>query len=657
MRKITLKKLIIKNFKGIKYFESEFNTNETTIFGANEAGKTSLYDALCWLLFNKDSSDKKDFNIKPLDVYGLTNKEIKPEVYALINVDGLDIELKKIYSEKWTKPRGQLDEVFSGNETAFFYNEVPLKETDYKLKIASIIDEALFKLLTNPLLFNSMKADEKRQRLISMCSTIESSEVINKIDSLNLKEQVDNLIAALNQNKSIKEYKAEISSKIKTIKDENVKIPTRIDEAYKSLPIDIPNYTEVEAEISKLNADIEAIDAQINDKNEILKSEYERIAKQQKDKFLLETQLRELKNKQALESNNKGADVKNEIATKERLLLDNARSIEDVKISISRNNNIINTLTAENNAIRQHWIAENEKQLTFDENEFNCPACKQPLPTDKIENSKKELTANFNLTKKTKLENIEKAGVENKSRIENAQKLIEGDKAKLETLQAQKATIEEQITDLNKSLTELLSRQKTEVENSEIKALENRIAEFVIDEAPKVDVDDLKSKKVSINASIDELKAKLALKETIEKTNARIKELEELNIKYSSEISMLEKQEFVIDSYNKEYMTSVEENINKLFRYVRFKMFEKQINGGDNPICEATYKGVPFNDVNTAGKILCGIDIINGLSRYYNISVPMFLDNRESVTDIPATEAQIINLVVSPEHKVLTVKK
>jgi len=225
---------------------------------------------------------------------------------------------------------------------------------------------------------------------------------------------------------------------------------------------------------------------------------------------LLETQLRELKNKQALESNNKGADVKNEIATKERLLLDNARSIEDVKISISRNNNIINTLTAENNAIRQHWIAENEKQLTFDENEFNCPACKQPLPTDKIENSKKELTANFNLTKKTKLENIEKAGVENKSRIENAQKLIEGDKAKLETLQAQKATIEEQITDLNKSLTELLSRQKTEVENSEIKALENRIAEFVIDEAPKVDVDDLKSKKVSINASIDELKAKAA---------------------------------------------------------------------------------------------------------------------------------------------------
>ena len=86
------------------------------------------------------------------------------------------------------------------------------------------------------------------------------------------------------------------------------------------------------------------------------------------------------------------------------------------------------------------------------------------------------------------------------------------------------------------------------------------------------------------------------------------------------------------------------------------KMFEIQVNGGENPTCLTTMKGVPYSDVNTASKLQGGIDIINGLSKYYDYSVPMFLDNRESVTEIPATDAQVINLIVSPEHKVLTVK-
>ncbi|MBP7398205.1 MAG: AAA family ATPase [Chitinophagales bacterium] len=64
--KISLKKLSLLNFKGIRQRTIEFN-DVTNIFGKNEAGKTTLFDASLWVLFGKDSTDRKDFAIKTLD--------------------------------------------------------------------------------------------------------------------------------------------------------------------------------------------------------------------------------------------------------------------------------------------------------------------------------------------------------------------------------------------------------------------------------------------------------------------------------------------------------------------------------------------------------------------------------------------------------------
>jgi DNA repair protein SbcC/Rad50 len=651
---IKLNKLTIKNFKGIKSFEINFTEHEINILGANEAGKTSVYDAYHWLLFGKDSTDKKDFSIKPLDTIGKTNAETETSVVGYLDVNGLDIILKREYSEKWTKPRGQLEKVFSGNETTFFYNEVPLKENEYKAKISSIIDEELFKLLSNPLYFNSLKWEKRRQILIAISPVIEQKEIINLIQDDKLTNEIKNLVSALNQNKSIAEFKAEIASKKATVKKELVDIPSRIDEANKSLPEIIPVYSEVQKQIDELNLEISKIDNKISDKSQAVKDDFERIKTQQQEKFNLETKLQSAINNLSSGYNQKVSETQNEIKNKEREISALAKDISITNASISSNNNTINSLSSENDAIREDWKKTNSKELIFDDKQFSCPACNRELEADNIEATKKQLTESFNIDKAKKLKDLNGRGVANKTRIETLTKENESAKLQLQDTEKEKALLQIELDKLTTTYSSLTS--ESIIESDEVLLLKKQISEFVIDESPKVDISEFNQQKVELNQSIDVLKAQLSMKDTIDRINARIIELQKNQGIYAQELSNLEKQEFVIDNYNKAYMNGIESSVNKEFKYVDFKMFELQVNGLENPTCITTYKGIPFNDVNTAGQLFAGIDIINTLSKHYKVSVPMFLDNRESVTNIPETEAQIINLIVSPEHKKLTVK-
>lgn len=145
----------------------------------------------------------------------------------------------------------------------------------------------------------------------------------------------------------------------------------------------------------------------------------------------------------------------------------------------------------------------------------------------------------------------------------------------------------------------------------------------------------------------------MGLKDTIASTNARIEKLQEEEKNYSQQLADAELEENRLLRYEKARMSLITDRVNGLFKYVRFKMFETNINGGEEPCCETMLNGVPYSDLNTAGRIKAGIDIINALSNHYNVYAPIFLDNRESVTEIPETESQVINLVVSPKDKKL----
>lgn len=652
MKKIFLEKLIILNFKGLKKIEFTLDELINNIFGANETGKTSTYDAAYWLLFGKDSTERTDFNLQPLE-NGKRIDRIETDVTGYWNVDGVTIKLQRIFKQKWTRPRGKLDDEFSGNETKYFYNDVPLKESEYQAKINEIVTEKYFKLLTSPTFFNSknLKWEDRRIVLNKLVPTISVESIIAKLDYNKFKPEIDNLLEAFAQNKTIDAYKSQISGQKKTIKEEIDSLPARIDEASRSLPLEIPVFETVQNKIELVEKELVSINESIQDRNKAVEKDFERIKKQQQEKFDLQINLQKLEQEQGSLERNKTADLKTKIQEKERSIKNCNEEISNNNSSISLNNNLINQLNSENDRIRQDWVKINESEIVFNDQEFSCPTCKREFDADKIENSKIELTKNFNSNKIKKLDEINKVGIKNKERIDELAAKNENLKGFNAATQTKIKTIEGEIDKLRVDIHTI--ENATTQANPEIEKLKSQIDNFKIDESPKVDIEDLKLLKEEKTIELDDLKKQLALKEQIKRINERISDLELKQKNSSQELCDLERQEFVIDSYNTEYINAVEESVNKRFKYVRFKMFDQQQNGGERPTCKTTYKGVPYDDLNTAGKIFAGIDIINGLSDHYQITVPIFLDNRESVTEIPETIAQVINLYVAPWCKTL----
>jgi exonuclease SbcC len=166
---------------------------------------------------------------------------------------------------------------------------------------------------------------------------------------------------------------------------------------------------------------------------------------------------------------------------------------------------------------------------------------------------------------------------------------------------------------------------------------------------------EFKTRRQVLVTDLDALKKQRDIKEQIKRGQARVAELQNEEQDYSNQLVEVEGIEYIIQEFIRARISTLEERINGKFQYARFKLFDTQVNGQEVECCETTYKGVVFGTLNTAAKILVGIDIINTLSAHYGVSAPIFLDNRESVTSIPDTDAQIINLIVSPSDKQLRV--
>ena len=78
-------------------------------------------------------------------------------------------------------------------------------------------------------------------------------------------------------------------------------------------------------------------------------------------------------------------------------------------------------------------------------------------------------------------------------------------------------------------------------------------------------------------------------------------------------------------------------------------------NDDQKPICDAYVNGIPAGEQNEGMTMAIGVDIINGLSKANNISVPLFVDRYESVEKLPNIDAQLITLeVIKGQELIIT---
>lgn len=648
MREIKLKSLHLVNFKGVRNLEVNFSDRVTVISGDNGTGKTTIFDAFTWLFFGKDSTGRSDsnFNIKTIDP--ATKRPIlrlEHYVAGVISVDGKEMKFQRNYVEKWVKPRGTTEETLKNHETEFYLNDVKLAtKKEYESEVDAILTEDLFRMVTNPFYFTSLKADVQKELLLDMAGGISDDEVAA------IKPEYIELLSQLS-GRSLSQFSKEVAAKKKACKDVLAVIPSQIDTARKLMP-ESEDWEALEVELQQKKQRVSEIDNQIADKSKINEQESQRklgIQRTIGDKRMsLVSRQNEIKAAAGSERNKvmmKLQDLEYNHKTETRELELNRSSLANCESEIQR---IEENLSVLRNEYRQI----NAETIQYPEGAFVCPTCKRQLEVDDIEAKQNELLANFNQNKAKRLKENKDKGfslVELKKRKEAER---DGILAKIKESEDKIVLIEREIEVQKANIPEtpdvdaMIKNDPTCISlNNEIADLNNQLNV----ESKPVDVSDLRFAKSSLDENIQELYKRLAKRDLIERSQKEIEELEEKRIQNNQALADLEKWEFTAISFQKDKDAKLMEKINGMFEVVNFSFVSEQLNGGEKLTCVCTVNGTPYPDVNTAGKVNAGLDIINAICRYKGVSAPIFIDNSESVNKIIPTVSQVINLVVSKD--------
>lgn len=639
--KIILERLTLENFKGIKRYEIKFNQEITNIFGANATGKTTIVDAFAWLLFDKDSADRKTFDIKTLDKDGNVIHMLDHSVEGVLNIDDKVLTLKKTYKEQWTKKRGSATEEFSGHATDYLINDVPVKKKDYDERIAGIIDEQIFKLLTNPKHFSEV-LDKKTRRETLLALVDEEVDINSVIEKAPGVEIIKDKLGDY----TVDELEKMAKSTIKKSNEELKTIPARIDELSK-MKVEEKSLDALEIREESLVAGIKKLDADIasgsnteavqEKKSELLEVKAELMSKVEEIKF---------KNNRVLSDLSKEINHREgELRKKQSDIAELNRRIELEGKDIERIENIDLV------GMRGTW--EKVHSENIDQDSLVCPTCDRAYDSDRAD----EIIATFNLNKSKRLEEITSKAQKAKEHKEESEKLLEQMKEQVVRLTETVESEEEKLENMKNEYESIRVQEENELRdantdfNSRISALEGEIETLNTSGIDK----DILDKKSDLEGQLKAIRSEIISIEQNKEIDKKIEEHSEREKQLADEVENNHAIVFAVEEYRKTLSELLEHGVNSIFKDVEFKLFETQINGGITETCEVLIDGVPYSSANSAAKTNSGIEIINALSKHYGISAPIFVDNAESINQITHTDSQLITLSVS-EDKELVIK-
>ncbi|PKH09829.1 AAA family ATPase [Planomicrobium sp. MB-3u-38] len=649
MKEIKLEWLTLRNFMGVKEFTLKANGEDLKVFGDNATGKTTLFSAFTWLLFDKDSQNKKDFGIKTLE-NGKEKHMIDHEVECGLTVDNESLTLRKVYREKWTQKRGSSASEFTGHETNYFLDGTPLKKGEFNKRIETIVEEEIFKLLTSPSYFNEqVKWQDRRKILLSISGEVSNTEIFKSNNELKGLELIL-------KGKSMEDFRKTVNARRKAINDELDRIPIRINEIEKSIPEGDGNVPELRKQVLQLDDEIEELQGQVSaiktgnavltKQGELQKVEMEihnlkrELESGSKDEvYRLRAKLQEEQsNLQTFQSRKRSAESQQQF---------NQEQIQRVEKSLSE--------------LRNRWQERSKEEFTH-EVECECPTCGQELPEEKVQSAKDKALAQFNARKSTDLGNIQEDGKRGAAEKKKYEDEVARLQKEIDDLSEPIAAKEKAIAKLTEELTTVESKVQDASENQRYQEL-NETREHLLDGIAELkdraedaagDIGDEITEKKAERA---ELNAEIARYANVNNLKERMQELKDQEEQLAAEFEKLEHHLFLTDEFIRAKVRIMEEKINAKFKFARFKLFEEQINGGLQEVCETVYEGVPYSSgLNNAARINVGLDIINTLSEFHGIKAPIFVDNAEAVTKLIDTEAQLISLVVSEPDKKLRVE-
>ena len=677
-KKINLKKLSFVNFKGMRNVTVDFDGEVVTISGKNGTGKTTVADGFTWVLWGKDSEGNSDskFGIKTTDAEGKVINDLNHEVGCTLEVTDTDtgetqlINLRRVYVEEWHTPKGETQRILKGHRTDFFYNDVPLKtKNEYDQRVADILPEAVFKLLTSPKYFLNLHWEAQREILMQIAGGVSDAEIASR------NADFAKLLADLT-GKSLEDFKKEVAASINRVNKELDVIPTRIDEVTRSTPA-APDFAALEEEKASLEKELEDIDAAATSIAEANRQAYEKANELQKQINAKAQQQQTIIFQERTKRNTEAAEANAAYYEAERLLqvVKQQQSRELSQFKADQKRLECDVKRAQDNAAlyeqktdeaRNRWFEVNAEEFK-EEGALTCPLFKHCCTDSDAKtlyyNNTTAARETFYKDKEVRLGKINAEG----------QQLA----AQVEEYKRQEKEAAAALLELEKRHVAEAAKLTQEADKHALIIGKGKVAEAVVipSELPAYnelqrDIDSLKqqltqaqagtdnadtacstrARKAELTGQLDEVKAKLNLRQQIENSQKRVAELNQKAGKLAQEKAELQGKQIVIEAFVKARMEEVERRVNGLFQLCRFKMFKTQVNGEEAADCICYVEGTRYQDKNRAGKINAGLDVINTLCAFHNVNAPIFVDNAEAVNAFLPTASQLVKLVVTNDE-------
>lgn len=659
MKTIQILSLKLENFKCHKALTMTFDGKSRTIYGDNAAGKTSVYDGLTWLLFGKTSSGSSDNELlKPVGADGqvLDHSAITAVEAVLLVTDTTPsvgcadsspaeqgslvrtVTLRRELQEIWTTHRGSAEPVYDGNVSAYYIDGVPMKKNEYDRRVAELVDETAFRLLTSVSFFaETMPWKDRRAVLAELCGNISDVQLMAE------DVRFAALLAKLGT-MSVDDYRKTLAARKKGLSADRDTLPARISEQENLIAsLSGTDFDAVQNEYDMAEADVRELEGKLNSVKNDTQTE-----KLQARLSVLSAELDKLY-----------AENRAHRAEQEKKKPDTAEPMSRLSYLKSRHNSLLDDLSKKKTELernmahldkfRAQWEAENAKVFDGD----MCPYCGQRLPQDKI----REGRESFAERKKTNLAEIE---------------LFAGDvKAVCGRLETEIAAAEKEIKDSEKQIADTERRLKeakkaadavTVVDMEDYAARKDAIeaeGKTVRDELSELmKKSDGVRKAVELQLTDARLKAKhlseqLGCRGALDFAEKRIEELRAQQQEAAKRLEEIDRDLILIEDFVRFKAKRVEERVNGCFRLATFRLFKELVSGGLEECCDAVHDGVTYAALNNGMRINIGLDIIRTLSDHYGVRVPLFVDNAESITELEDAGTQTIRLVVSAQDKSL----
>lgn len=643
MRTIQLERMALRNFKGAQSADYAFG-QVTDITGANGTGKSTIFEAYLWCLFDKDQAGNKP-KVQPLDENNEVIHNLTTSVEMTLEIDGSPMKVERRLKETWSKTG-----VCTGTKSEYLVNDVPMTQTQFQAKMGEILDLNKWFIISSIGIIPGM--DQKTCRAAIQ-------EIAPEIDEKAIAAKYKAVAIAMAKGMTIDELAALTKSEKTKAQKELDSIPAQLD-AQDRLRVE-DDFTAVGKRIDEIHAEIREVTAEIDEAKrvELTPEEIARAEQRRKEMKEVSDRMVEIEKQISKERGERDYAIESEMR---RINQDTLKAQADINAwqkQLDICNERIAQLNTEVDAARQRWMEINATTYTGTALDEVCPTCGQRLPEEKIAEAAAKAEANWKAAKAEQLAQINHQGKTLKAEIDSLTARVEDMQENISKTNAMLDEFKARMDELHEKNAKLPSYDDMLNENAEYAELQQRYSALVAEihaeaesnekneEAIAAKVEPLKAKMESLMAERSELEKRMAQKATNERIDEERKRLLANQTTLQQAIAEYEQAEADIAGFKKEKITAVENGVSSLFRMVRWKMYEANVtNSGEKEICQAIIDGVPYEQQNTATQVNAGIDIATAFGHAYGVSAPLFIDNAESVTNLLETYRQLIKLTV-----------